>query len=188
MPAAKQAIPSERRIDIDPDLVERYVMGLAEFGRVGESGVSRTVYSPEWVAATDQYAEWCREAGLEPRRDAVGNVFGVLAGSEPGGSYVSGSHIDSQTPGGRYDGALGALAALIALKALRERYGAPRRTLEALAFCEEESSRFPNANFWGSRAITGRIAPGDWDAVLGFEGETIGEAMRAVGLDPERCH
>ena len=48
----------------------------------------------------------------------------------------------------------------IALKALKEQFGAPARTLEAVAFCEEEGGRFPTANFWGSRAITGRIKPG----------------------------
>jgi allantoate deiminase len=175
------------RIDIDPRLVEQYILELASFGAVGETGVSRTVYSPEWVGATDQYAVWCREAGLEVRRDAVGNIWGVLEGTDGRGSIVSGSHIDSQTPGGRYDGALGALAGLIAVRALRERYGRPRRTLEALALCEEEASRFPSAGWWGSRAITGRIAPGDWDDVVAYTGETIGEAMREVGLDPERC-
>ena len=91
-----------------------------------------------------------------------------------------------QTPGGRYDGALGALAGLIALKVLRERFGRPRRTLEAVAFCEEESSRFPSAKFWGSRAITGRIAAADPESVIGFGGETIAKAMREVGLDPAR--
>jgi allantoate deiminase len=187
MAVAQTSPELSRRIDIDPALVERYVMELARFGAHGETGVSRTVYSPEWVGATAWYAERCREAGLEPHADAVGNVWGTLRGSQGGGAYASGSHIDSQTPGGRYDGALGALAALIALKALKERYGQPKRTLAALAFCEEESSRFPSANFWGSRAITGRIAPGDWDRVVGFSGETIGEAMRAVGLDPERA-
>jgi allantoate deiminase len=179
-------LESGRRIAIDPDLVERHIMELATFGAHGETGVSRPVYSPSWVGATAQYAEWCREAGLEARLDAVGNVWGTLAGSETGGSFVSGSHIDSQTPGGRYDGALGAVAALIALRTLREKHGQPKRTLEAVAFCEEESSRFPSANFWGSRAIVGRIAPEDWRSIVGYGGETIGEAMREVGLDPDR--
>jgi allantoate deiminase len=184
--ASQPSPPSAPRIEISPELVERYVMDLAAFGAVGATGVSRPVYSPAWVAAMDQYATWCREAGLEARRDAVGNVWGVLGGTEGDGSIVSGSHMDSQTPGGRYDGALGALAGLIAVRALRERYGQPRRTLEAVALCEEEGSRFPSAGWWGSRAITGRIAAGDWDRVTGYAGETIGEAMREVGLDPER--
>lgn len=176
---------ADSRISIDTDVVERYIMELATFGAHGETGVSRTVYSDAWVGATAQYAQWCRDAGLEVRRDAVGNVWGVLAGDEPGGSFVSGSHIDTQTPGGRYDGALGAVAALLALRTLREQYGRPKRTLEAVAFCEEESSRFPSANFWGSRAVVGRIAPGDWRSVVGYDGETIGEAMREAALDPE---
>jgi allantoate deiminase len=175
-----------KNIEIDANLVRRWVFELAEFGKVGESGVTRLVYSPEWVAATDQYAAWCEQSGLTVRRDAVGNVWGRLEGSEGGKSIVSGSHIDSQAPGGRYDGALGALAGLIAVWSLREQFGQPKRTLEALAFCEEESSRFPSANYWGSRAITGRIQPGDPDQTIAFTGETMTEAMRAVGLDPAR--
>ncbi|CAN7640201.1 Zn-dependent hydrolase [Brucella pseudogrignonensis] len=173
-------------IKVDAELVRRYVFDLAEYGRVGESGVTRLVYSPEWVEATDQYAAWCEESGLEARRDAVGNVWGRLTGSEGGKSIVSGSHIDSQAPGGRYDGALGALAGLIALRVLKEQFGQPRRTLEAVAFCEEESSRFPSANYWGSRAITGRISATDPDNTIAFTGETMSDAMRAVGLDPIR--
>lgn len=174
------------RIEIDPELVRRYIFEMAEFGRVGESGVTRLVYSPEWVAATRQYAEWCEESGLSARQDAVGNVWGRLEGTQKGKSIVSGSHIDSQAPGGRYDGILGALAALIAIRTLKERFGAPKRTLEAIAFCEEESSRFPSANYWGSRGISGRIAPADPETTIAFTGETMAEAMRAVGLDPAR--
>lgn len=174
------------RVQVDPQLVEQYVMSMAQHGAHGETGVWRTVYDPAWVAATDQYAAWCEESGLETWRDAVGNVWGRLLGSEPGPSIVSGSHIDSQKPGGRYDGILGALSALIALRTLKEQFGQPRRTLEALAFCEEEASRFPGARFWGSRAITGDIAPEAVEETRGFADESIGDAMRAVGLDPAR--
>jgi allantoate deiminase len=174
------------RIEIDAELVRRLVFDLAEFGRVGDSGVTRLVYSPEWTAATNQYEAWCKEGGLDVRRDAVGNVWGVLEGTEGGKSIVSGSHIDSQAPGGRYDGALGALAALIAIASLKATFGQPRRTLEAVAFCEEESSRFPSANYWGSRAVTGRISLTDLEETVAFSGETIAEAMRDAGLDPSQ--
>ncbi len=174
------------QIQIDPILVERYVMQLGAFGAYGPTGVWRTVYSPEWVGATKQYAAWCEEAGLAVRHDSVGNVWGILKGTQPGKSIVSGSHIDTQRPGGRYDGALGALAALIALKALKAQFGWPKRTLEAIAFCEEEGSRFPATNFWGSRAITGGIKPGTAEALKGYAEETMADAMRAVGLDPAR--
>lgn len=172
---------------IDPSVVAGLLAELACFGAHGETGVWRTVYSPEWVAAQDWYAARAEAAGLAVRRDAVGSVWARLDGTEGGKSVATGSHIDSQRPGGRYDGALGVVGGLLALQALRERFGQPRRTLEAVSLCEEEGSRFPTANFWGSRAITGRIAPGDPEATVGYDGETIAEAMRAVGLDPERC-
>jgi allantoate deiminase len=173
-------------IDIDPALVERLVMELAAFGAYGDTGVWRPVYTPEWVQAADCFARWCEDAELQVHRDAVGNVWGRLPGREPGPSIVSGSHLDTQLPGGRYDGALGAIAALIAVKALKEQFGQPRRTLEALALCEEEGSRFPTAGFWGSRAIVGKIKPGEAETTIGQAGETIAAAMRTVGLDPAR--
>ena len=179
------SVTQSPRIAVDPALVERYVLGMAQYGAYGETGVWRTVYDPHWVAATDQYAAWCKESGLTTWRDAVGNVWGRLEGTEPGPAIVSGSHIDSQKPGGRYDGILGALAALIALRTLKEQFGPPKRTLEALAFCEEEASRFPAAQFWGSRAITGAIGPDDPEQTRGVD-ESIADAMRAIGLDPDR--
>lgn len=174
------------RIAVDRHLVENCVMTLGCIGAAAGTGVKRTVYSPQWVEATGLYAQWCADAGLAVRRDAVGNVWGRLEGSEDAGSIASGSHIDSQLPGGRYDGALGCISAYIALRTLREQFGAPRRALEAVAFCEEEGSRFPAANLWGSRAVAGRIAADEAQRLRDYEGTTIGEAMRCVGLDPAR--
>lgn len=174
------------RIVVDRNLVEHCVMTLGRIGAAAGTGVKRTVYSPEWVEATRLYARWCAEAGLAVRQDAVGNVWGRLEGTQDTRSVASGSHIDSQLPGGRYDGALGCISAYIALRTLRENFGVPRRTLEAVAFCEEEGSRFPAANLWGSRAVIGRIADGEAQRLTDYEGVTIGDAMRAVGLDPAR--
>jgi allantoate deiminase len=75
---------------------------------------------------------------------------------------------------------------VIALRTLYERFGPPQRTLEVVSLCEEEGSRFPSANFWGSRAIIGRIGVEDPDQVWGYDGSTIAQAMREVGLDPGR--
>ncbi|HEY7693830.1 MAG TPA: M20 family metallo-hydrolase [Gaiellaceae bacterium] len=173
-------------VEVDPGLVERLLLELARHGAHGETGVWRTVYSPEWVAAQDQVAGWLAEAGLEVRRDAVGSVWGKLAGSEGGPAIATGSHVDSQTPGGRYDGALGVIGGLVALRTLREQFGTPRRTLEAVSLCEEEASRFHATNFWGSRAIVGAISPDEPDRIRDRDGTSIGEAMRSVGLDPQR--
>ncbi|HEX3722076.1 MAG TPA: Zn-dependent hydrolase [Nitrolancea sp.] len=176
----------DRQIVIDSAVVDHYISELAKFGAHGETGVWRTVYSPEWVAAQDLVAAWMEEAGLDVRRDAVGNVWGRLAGSDPGKSIVSGSHIDSQRPGGRFDGALGVISALAAVRALREQCGTPRRTLEVVSLCEEEASRFPSSNFLGSRAITGALSPQDADEMIGYDGQTLPQAMNAIGLDAAR--
>ncbi len=171
---------------IDPALVESYIMTLAQHGAYGETGIWRPVYSPEWFAAQDQIANWCEEAGLTVQRDAVGNVWGRLEGTEGGKTILSGSHVDSQLPGGRYDGVLGVLSALVALKTLNEQCGTPKRTLEVVSFCEEESSRFAQARHWGSRAVAGAIEPEALESVVSYDGETIGQVMRDVGLDPDR--
>jgi allantoate deiminase len=173
-------------ITIDPELVETCIMTLARSGAYGETGVWRPVYTPEWVAAQETVAGWCRDLGMDVRQDAVGNLWGKIAGSEGGRSIVSGSHIDSQIPGGRYDGALGVIAAYVAMRALVTQFGPPRRTLELLSLCEEEGSRYPAGNFWGSRGIVGKISPGDAEAIVGLDGTTIAAGMREVGLDPER--
>src|SRR2546429_668897 len=88
------------KIQIDPAVVERHVMELAQYGAHGETGVWRTVYSPEWVAAQDRVAAWCEEAGLQVRRDAVGNVWGRLEMSE--GSRARGP-APARTPEARPD-------------------------------------------------------------------------------------
>jgi allantoate deiminase len=173
-------------IDVDAGLIEQYLRELARHGAHGETGVWRTAYSPEWLAAQEQVAAWYADVGLEVRRDAVGSVWGRLAGEQGGPVIASGSHIDSQTPGGRYDGALGVVAALVALQTLSGRFGRPRRTLEAVSLCEEEGSRFHAANFWGSRAITKHVGPDEPERILDFDGVSIADAMRAVGLDPKR--
>ncbi len=175
------------RIEIDPVQVEQWLADFATHGAHGETGVWRTAYTPEWVSAADQYTQWCQESGLKVSRDAVGNVWGRLDGIDDAKVVATGSHIDTVTPGGRYDGALGVVGGLIAVVSLAKQFGPPKKPLEAVALCEEESSRFP-ANFWGSRAVAGKIKTGDPESIIGCDGSTIAAAMRVIGLDPTRCN
>lgn len=172
---------------IDPALVERYIMDLARHGAHGETGVWRPVYSEAWFGAQRQVEAWMQAAGMETWWDAVGNVWGRVQGTEDDGQGVilTGSHVDSQLPGGRYDGVLGVISGILAVQTLVERFGRPRRTIEVVSFCEEESSRFPTAHHWGSRAVAGAIAPEDLKNVVSYDGEPIGEVMRAAGFDPD---
>lgn len=172
---------------IDAAQIDRQIQALAEHGARGETGVARLVYSPEWSAAQADVAAWMEEAGLRVERDAVGNVWGYLDGLRPQDSIIAtGSHIDSQNPGGRFDGALGVVAAIAALSALKQRFGTPKRTIAAVSLVEEESSRFPSANIWGSRAIIGRIAAEEPGRLRGYDGVTMAEAMRDAGFEPAR--
>ncbi|HEY8597877.1 MAG TPA: Zn-dependent hydrolase [Thermomicrobiales bacterium] len=173
-------------LTIDPALVERYIAALARYGACGETGVCRAAYTPAWVAAQQQVAEWYAEAGLTVWRDAVGNQWGRLEGTDDGPVIATGSHIDSQLPGGRYDGALGIIGGIIALRTLKERYGPPRRSIDVVSFCQEESSRLPSANLLASRAIIGTLAPEEVDTLHSYDGETFREVLASVGLDADR--
>ncbi|MEL6572788.1 MAG: Zn-dependent hydrolase [Pseudomonadota bacterium] len=171
---------------IDPEMVEDMILSLAQHGAVGETGVCRLVYTDAWQKAQAQVQTWAQEAGLTTSFDQVGNLWAKAEGQSSGPSFVTGSHIDSQRSGGRYDGALGVIAGLVAIKTLFETFGPPKRPLELVSLCEEESSRFPNAGFWGSRAIVGRSSPEDCEIVVDEAGAPISAAMRACGFDPAR--
>jgi allantoate deiminase len=175
---------AETSFSVAPGDMQRLVETLGAIGEQPGGGIIRHVYDAAWQSARAQVADWMREAGLAVREDAVGNLFGRLEGASPR-TVLSGSHIDTVRLGGRYDGALGVLSALAALNVLNKRAGKPKRSLEMVALCEEEDSRF-HGNFWGTRGILGQIEASELDALRDDDGVTIGQAMRQVGLPPER--
>jgi len=173
----------------DPPTVDgaRIQAMLDELHAIGRrpSGTFRGLYSPAWREAQERIKRWMSDAGLEVRVDAVGSVWGHLAGKEPGPPIVAGSHFDTVPDGGKYDGQLGHVGAIVAVDALRRQLGQPRRSLAVLAACEEEGSRF-TCNFWASRAITGAIGPDEPNQLRDFDGVLLADEMRACGLDPAR--
>ncbi len=172
-------------IQIDAALLQQYVEALGAIGWQREGGIVRPVYSAAWVQARGQLAEWMRASGLDVHEDSVGNLFGRLRGVDDSRTILTGSHFDTVPLGGKFDGALGILAALVALQALRKQEGQPRRSLEVVALCEEEGSRF-QAHYWGTRAMLGLIQGDELEQLRDDKGITISEAMRAAGLSPER--
>jgi allantoate deiminase len=171
-------------LSIEPAEMQHFVETLGAIGEQPGGGIIRHVYDASWLAARQQLAQWMREAGLAIREDAVGNLFGRFEG-ESARTILTGSHVDTVVLGGRYDGALGVLSALAAVRVLAETRGKPRLSLEVVALCEEEDSRF-HCNFWGTRGMLGLIDGGELDSLRDEAGLTIGEAMRQVGLDPGR--
>ncbi len=172
-------------IQIDAVILQQYVDALGSIGWQAEGGIIRPVYSAAWVHARGQVAEWMRAAGLEVRGDAVGNLFGRLRGGDDSRTILTGSHLDTVPFGGKFDGALGILAGLVALRALREQAGQPRRSLEVVALCEEEGSRF-EACYWGTRAMLGLIEADELERLRDEQDVSIAGAMRSAGLSPER--
>jgi allantoate deiminase len=164
--------------------MKRLVETLGAIGEQPGGGIIRHVYDPAWVAARQQLADWMREAGLAVHTDAVGNLFGRLEGDDPR-TVLTGSHFDTVVLGGRYDGALGVLSGLAAVRALAALPDRPKRSVEVVALCEEEDSRF-HANFWGTRGILGLSDAAELSSLTDQAGLTIADAMRAVGLDPDR--
>jgi hydantoinase/carbamoylase family amidase len=120
------------------------------------------------------------EAGLDVSVDPAGNLFGRLQGLSDAGEIWTGSHLDSVPQGGRFDGALGVLAALEAV----ERLGQQRRTLAVVAFRDEEGWRFGRGCF-GSRALCGRLHVSELENV-DRDGVSIAEAVRSLGFGPIR--
>ncbi|MQA03797.1 MAG: hydantoinase/carbamoylase family amidase [Streptosporangiales bacterium] len=160
---------------------------VTDLGRVGEQpegGLVRFMYDGAWQQAAELLGRRMAEAGLQVRTDAVGNVFGRLEGTESDATVLTGSHFDTVRLGGKYDGALGVLTGIAALEALRKSLGRPRRSLEVVGLCEEESSRFA-ANFFGSRAMLGMVGDDEPIGTVDAEGTTLASAMVEVGLDPQ---
>lgn len=172
-------------ISIDHSLLQTYIEALGSIGWQDEGGMRRPVYSAAWTQARSKLAEWMGAAGLEVREDSVGNLFGRMRGRDESRTILTGSHLDTVPLGGKFDGALGILTGLVALQALREQAGQPRRSLEVVALCEEEGSRFP-AHYWGTRAILGLIETEELEQLRDDLGISIAEAMRAAGLYPHR--
>jgi hydantoinase/carbamoylase family amidase len=148
-------------------------------------GVTREVFTPEYLAASNYVSELMTSVGLETRSDAFGNLFGRLTGSEPERARVlTGSHIDTTLNAGRYDGTLGVLGAVEAVRALVSSGAVPRRTIEVVCLAGEEP-RF-GTGCLGSRALTGALSRADLDATRDRDGVTLAEALDEYGLDPDR--
>jgi allantoate deiminase len=135
--------------------VKAYIDWLGSFGGEQDGGVTRLLYTEAWKQAHQALALKMAEGGLQVYDDRVGNLYGRVEGTIPHAQTIlTGSHIDTVKNGGKYDGAYGIVAGLIALEYLSKTYGSPKRPLEVVALCEEEGSRFP-LSFWGSGNITG---------------------------------
>jgi len=119
---------------------------MAKIGATPNGGVQRLALSDEDKQARDLFVKWLKELELEVRIDEMGNIFGIRKGRNNDlAPIMSGSHIDSQPKGGRFDGILGVMGALEVLRVLNENKIETRRPIIAVAWTNEEGTRFAPA-------------------------------------------
>jgi N-carbamoyl-L-amino-acid hydrolase len=166
---------------------QRFNQTLQELGRLGESptGMDRVAYSPEDILGRDYAIKLMQEAGLDTRIDTAGNIIGRLAGTEDSLPAIAlGSHTDTVPKGGKYDGALGVMAAIEVIRTLKDQGHTTKHPLEVINFTNEEGTRFHR---WlvGSRSMCGLLEQDDLDAV-DDDGFGLGPCLVDIGGDISR--
>ena len=146
--------------------------------------LTRLTFGPAHRRAAERVADWMRDAGLVTHLDAAGTVVGRAEGPSPAAPLLLlGSHIDTVRRAGAWDGTLGVVVAIEAIRRLRVDRAVLPYAIEILAFGDEEGVRFAPA-LGGSRAIAGRVDPDTLDA-RDADGTTLAEALRRFGGDPD---
>jgi len=150
---------------------------MARFGAIPGNGVNRAAFSKEDIAARKLLISWARARNFTVAMDAIGNLFIRRAGTDPHAAPVmTGSHMDSQPRGGRFDGIYGVLAGLEALEAIDRAGVATRHPVELVAWSNEEGGRFPPCTM-GSAVYTGARALSDFLDVKDNEGIALKDAL-----------
>ncbi|EPR77220.1 N-carbamoyl-L-amino acid hydrolase [Leifsonia rubra CMS 76R] len=170
----------------DPDRLSADIAELATFVESGQPGWTRRVFSDAYRASREWTRSRMEAAGLETRRDSAGNVIGVLAGRDrQAPPLMTGSHTDTVHGGGRFDGIVGVLSSIEAVRSLREADIVLERDLVVVDFLGEEANEF-GISCMGSRAIAGQLAVEHLQRT-DSHGQTLGDAMSEFGLDPSRA-
>ncbi len=172
--------PARAAAAVDQERLWARLMEMARFGATPAGGVNRQALSDEDIAARRCLIEWAGGFGFAPGVDDIGNLYVRREGTEPGAApVVTGSHLDSQPKGGKYDGAYGVVGGFEALEAIERADIETRRPLEVVAWTNEEGGRFqPGA--MGSAVFAGTLK---LDAMLALEdkaGTRLDEALRTT--------
>ena len=164
-------------------MAERVMARLEALGRIGrtaEGGVSRPAFSEPDIQGRAYVIGLMKESGLEVRIDPAGNIIGRRAGKDKEAKpIVIGSHLDTVPNGGKYDGALGVIAALECVQALEESGFETRHPIEAVVFVDEEGGLI------GSRGMVGELDDQTLE-LTSPSGKTVREGITALGGNPDQ--
>ena len=169
--------------------INRLMEELATLAAVSEAEppvVTRVVFSEADLRARAYVKGLCRAAGLSVREDAVGNTFARWAGTGSGkdselAPVATGSHIDAIPNAGAYDGVVGVLGGLEAIRALQRAGFQPYRPIELVIFTAEEPTRF-GIGCLGSRMMSGVLTPDEARKLLDKEGRGLNELRSQAGF------
>lgn len=154
---------------------------LASFSDEGP-GITRLVFSEADQKSRVWLKAQCKAAGLSVREDSLGNMFARWVGSEPAlGAIGTGSHIDAVPHSGKYDGVVGVLGGLEAIRALQQSGFRPKRSIELLLFTSEEPTRF-GLGCLGSRTLTGGLGSDADERLKDSEGVTLAQLRSTAGF------
>jgi ureidoglycolate amidohydrolase len=172
-------------IVIDRERLLSEIDTLASFSDAEAPAVTRIVFTPADLKARSWLKARCEAAGLTVREDAIGNTFARWSGSEPAASVVgTGSHIDAIPNAGKYDGVVGVLGGLEAIRALRQSGFRPRHSIELLVFTSEEPTRF-GIGCIGSRLLSGTLSVDAAKKLRDSGGDALDEVRRRAGFAGE---
>jgi ureidoglycolate amidohydrolase len=167
---------------IDQERLVSEIDALAQFSDADPPAVTRIVFGPSDLKARDWMKARCREAGLEVREDAVGNTFARWSGSGANARVVgTGSHIDAIPNAGKFDGVVGVLGGLEAIRALQRAGFRLKHPIELLVFTAEEPTRF-GIGCMGSRLLSGTLSPGSADGLTDKHGATLQQVRKQAGF------
>ena len=169
------------------DRVANIISRIDQLASISEedTGITRRYGTPAAIEATNKVLQWMRNAGLETKTDAVGNLRGRWPAKNPHAkTLVIGSHLDTVVNAGRWDGPLGVLTGLDILEDIaRQNIQLPFH-LELIAFCDEEGVRF-HTTYLGSKVVAGSF---DQQTLQRKDenGITLKEAILAIDGDPDK--
>jgi ureidoglycolate amidohydrolase len=169
-------------LTIDRDRLLSEIEALGSISEAEPPVVTRIVFSPSDLPARAWMKARCEAAGLKVREDAVGNTFARWDGSEPSAPAVgTGSHIDAIPNAGKYDGVVGVLGGLEAIRALRQSGFRPRHPIELLIFTAEEPTRF-GIGCLGSRLLSGTLSVDRASQLTDNSGATLDAVRSRTGF------
>ncbi|MFO3676257.1 Zn-dependent hydrolase [Pseudomonas protegens] len=163
------------------------LMDLARLGATAKGGVCRLALTDLDRQARDLFVRWCEEAGCSVSVDGIGNIFARRAGRDPNRAPVmTGSHIDTQPTGGKFDGCYGVMAGLEVIRTLNDLGLETQAPIEVVVWTNEEGSRFPPC-MMGSGVFAGKFDLADTLAKQDEQGLSVGAELQRIGYAGPRA-